>query len=83
MEETETSLDILKPFAEAVLRACPFKDLLYARVDIALTKRAESDLTPVLMELELFEPDVFVGKTVDQSVVNYVDAIQSKISSRK
>ena len=51
-------------------------------MDIALTRRADVDLSPVLMELELFEPDVFVGKTVDHSVLNYVDAIQSKISSR-
>ena len=31
LPETETNLNILKPFAEAVLEACPFKDLLYAR----------------------------------------------------
>ena len=50
------------------------------RVDIALTRQTESEeLRPVLMELELFEPDVFVGPTVDQSVLNYVDAIQLKL----
>lgn len=70
-------LEILQPFAEKVLQLCPYKDLLYARVDIALTGRDGGDLRPVLMELELFEPDVYVNST--QAVKAYVDAIESKL----
>lgn len=29
--QTDKHLEILKPFAETVLQACPYKDLLYAR----------------------------------------------------
>ena len=47
------------------------------RVDIALTGRDGGDLRPVLMELELFEPDVYVNST--QAVKAYVDAIESKL----
>lgn len=50
---------------------------LKLRVDIALTGRGGGDLRPVLMELELFEPDVYVNSA--QSVKAYVDAIESKV----
>ena len=90
-------LEILKPFAENVLQACPYQDLLYARqgeifekifnkfclklrVDIALTHSEGNELRPVLMELELFEPDVYVGSA--QSVRTYVDAIELKLKDK-
>ena len=47
------------------------------RVDIALTRSEGGELSPVLMELELFEPDVYVGSA--ESVKAYVDAIESKL----
>ena len=46
-------------------------------MDIALTGSAWGELRPVLMELELFEPDVYVNSA--QSVKTYVDAIESKL----
>ena len=47
------------------------------RVDIALTRSDGTELRPVLMELELFEPDVYVSSA--QSVKAYVDAIELKL----
>ena len=44
---------------------------------MALTRSDGGELRPVLMELELFEPDVYVNSA--QSVRAYVDAIESKL----
>jgi len=44
-------------FARAVLEAAPFRDLLYARVDIA----RDADGAPCLMELEVSEPSLFLA----------------------
>lgn len=97
LARTDKYLETLQPFADTVLQACPYKDLLYARqgsqdlerifsifffhlrVDIALTRTDGGELRPVLMELELFEPDVYVNSY--QSVRAYVDAIESKLKN--
>lgn len=43
--------------AAAVLAACPFRDLLYARVDLV----RDGSGRPLLLELELVEPTLFVA----------------------
>jgi hypothetical protein len=43
--------------AARVLAACPFRDLLYARVDLV----RDGSGRPLLLELELVEPTLFVA----------------------
>jgi len=79
---------IIKSFAEKVLNVAPFQNLLYARVDLTLARpRAGDDTlltpsgsTPVLMELELFEPALFT-EISKAAVERYADAITSRIKA--
>ncbi|MFK0046545.1 hypothetical protein ACIQU4_21050 [Streptomyces sp. NPDC090741] len=60
--------------AEAALAAAPgARALLYARVDIATA----DDGTPVLMELELVEPNLFLGHSED-GLRRFTDLVQER-----
>ena len=61
MDITQTpTLPSLLDFGQSVLSLASLPpDLLYARVDLALTRDSGTHLTPVLMELELFEPNLY------------------------
>jgi glutathione synthase/RimK-type ligase-like ATP-grasp enzyme len=60
--------------ADAVLAAVPFTDLLYARVDLI----PGPDGQPLLVELELAEPSLFLG-TADGAADRFAAAIASAI----
>lgn len=75
---------VIKSFAERVLQQTPFQNLLYARVDVTLAgPQAEghtilTTVTPVLMELELFEPALFTESNTS-AAERFADAILTKI----
>ena len=62
--------------ADAVLAAVPFTDLLYARVDLI----SGSDGQPLLVELELAEPSLFLG-TADGAADRLAAAIARAAAS--
>ena len=58
--------------AHAAVRAVPGADaLLIARVDVALA----DDGTPVVMELELIEPNLFLGRS-PEGLANFADTVR-------
>lgn len=72
-EPTRAELEL----AARALAAAPVAaaDLLYARVDMALDGRGE----PVLMELELIEPNLFLG-WAPTGVSHFADAVQVQLA---
>jgi len=76
---------VIKTFAQRALQIAPFQNLLYARVDVTLAKPSQEDspltlagTTPVLMELEVFEPDLFTGGN-PAAAKRYAEAIRRRI----
>lgn len=65
-----------RELAESVLDALPFPrgDLLYARVDLV----PGADARPVLLELELTEPSLFL-RTAPGAVERFADAIAARV----
>src|SRR6266508_2961870 len=72
-EPTRTELEL----AARALAAAPVApaDLLYARVDLALDASGE----PVLMELELIEPNLFLGWS-PTGFSRFADAVQVQLA---
>lgn len=63
--------------AERVLAACPFADLLYARVDLV----RDASGRPLLLELELVEPTLFVADS-PAGLERLVGALRRRLGTR-
>jgi glutathione synthase/RimK-type ligase-like ATP-grasp enzyme len=64
-------------FGEAVLREAPFRDLLYARVDLVMVPDGWA-----IMELELVEPSLFLAYE-ESAPKRLADAIRSRLHARR
>jgi glutathione synthase/RimK-type ligase-like ATP-grasp enzyme len=64
-------------FGEAVLREAPFRDLLYARVDLVKVPDGWA-----IMELELVEPSLFLAYE-ESAPKRLADAIRSRLHARR
>ena len=78
--------DKILSFGQEVLALAGLpQDLLYARVDLALAKKdlalAKEDLHPVLMELEVLEPDLFTGGNREAGIT-FARAIRGLLDRR-
>ena len=80
MDLTQTpSLASLLDFGQSVLSLASLPpDLLYARVDLALARDSDNHQNPVLMELELLEPNLYTTDN-PQAGANFARAARRRV----
>lgn len=73
-EPSDAEMDLAAAALTAARAASPTREPLYARVDIALA----DDGSPVLMELELIEPNLFLAHS-RAGLLRFADAVSERV----